>query len=155
MVFSTSILIKLIFLKILLLEILCLILIIRGLFLHGVKAKQVLPINGLDQINSLLILSGLLIIILMLILTCLGFLLDHSPLILLVFHCVVSKSKVFGFDNHQLEYANCHRIIHDAWNFNPHSSPLHAFSHLIARTRSRLINWHTTSPDSLERDYGH
>ncbi|XP_039138794.1 uncharacterized protein LOC120276131 [Dioscorea cayenensis subsp. rotundata] len=39
------------------------------------------------------------------------------------------------------KWASCHDAVREAWNFKPHSNPMHAFSHLISRARSNLISW--------------
>lgn len=77
---------------------------------------------------------------------------DHAPLLLVALFRSGSKNRVFRFDNYWSEYRECHRLVSDSMNFLPHSTPLHAFSHLIPRTRSSLTNWRVVGANSLEFD---
>lgn len=40
----------------------------------------------------------------------------------------------------------------EAWSFKPHSNPLNAFSHLIARSRVNLINWKKSGLNPIESE---
>lgn len=64
---------------------------------------------------------------------------DHAPLLLTLTHRISLKKKVFRFDNFWLDYIGCHDAVREAWNFKPHSNPMHAFSYLISRARSKII----------------
>lgn len=39
-----------------------------------------------------------------------------------------------------------------AWSFDPKTSPLHTFSHLLAYTKNHLISWRASSATSLDID---
>lgn len=64
---------------------------------------------------------------------------DHAPLLLKASPHSLRKIKVFRFDNYWLDCLDCHAIVRDAWNFQPHSNPLHVFSNLVARTKNKII----------------
>lgn len=66
---------------------------------------------------------------------------DHAPLLLTLSPRIFNRKKIFRFDNFWLDYIDCHSAVRHAWNFLPHSNPMHAFSHLISRTRAKLISW--------------
>lgn len=80
------------------------------------------------------------------------FLSDHSPLLLMISPRVLNKKKIFRFENFWLDYLGCHSVVREAWHFKPHSNPMHAVSHLIARTRSMLLEWKSKGLDPLESD---
>lgn len=47
---------------------------------------------------------------------------------------------------------DCHYLVRKTWNFFFKTSPMHAFAHLIARTRSRLIRWRCACMNSEDHD---
>lgn len=51
-----------------------------------------------------------------------------------------------------MDHPECHRIVNQVWNSKANSNPLHAFSHLVAHTRSRLISWRSSGMHLLDRD---
>lgn len=57
---------------------------------------------------------------------------NHSPLLLTTWAQVHTRNRVFRFGNYWLEYPRCHKTVKNAWNFYPHSNPMHAFSHLLS-----------------------
>lgn len=76
---------------------------------------------------------------------------DHAPLSLKTWLWFHSKKKffilkVFG------QTMGCHDSMVKAWNFNPNSSPLHTFSHLISRTKQHLNTWRASALSSLDVD---
>lgn len=46
----------------------------------------------------------------------------------------------------------CHSMVKKAWDFQPHSTIMHAFSHLIAKTKNMLIHWWSSSMNALEKN---
>lgn len=77
---------------------------------------------------------------------------NHAPLFLNAQFHINHRSHIFRFENYWLELHNCHYIIHRAWNCRTSTSPLHSLLHLIARTRSHLLNWRTLGLTSLDID---
>lgn len=77
---------------------------------------------------------------------------NHAPLFLNAQFHVNHRSHIFRFENYWFELHNCHDIIHRAWNCRTSTSPLHSLLHLIARTRSQLLNWRTLGLTSLGID---
>lgn len=53
---------------------------------------------------------------------------------------IFTKRKFSHFDNFWLEYIAYHSVVREAWNFKPYSNPMHAFTHLIAHARFKLIS---------------
>lgn len=41
-------------------------------------------------------------------------------------------------------------MVREAWNFTPHSNPMHAVSHLISRTRYLLLDWKSKGLHPIE-----
>lgn len=81
-------------------------------------------------------------------LPCLFF--DQAPLLLTLTPHIIWNKKVFRFDNFWLEYIGCHYALRNAWNFIPHSNPMHAFTHFISHAKSNLISWKKRSLNSIE-----
>lgn len=77
---------------------------------------------------------------------------DHSPLLISVVTRASSKSKVFHFENYWLEYPLCHNTIRKAWNFTPHSTTMHRFTHILSRTRKNLNSWISIGLNSPNKD---
>lgn len=77
---------------------------------------------------------------------------DHAPILLIAFPHSFQTFKIFRFENYWLDYIGCTYVVKEAWNFVPHANPMHAFAHLVARTRSRLLNWRINCMNSLESD---
>lgn len=65
---------------------------------------------------------------------------NHAPLSLKTRLRSHAKKKIFRFENVWFDHKGCHDSVVSAWNFNPNSSPLHAFSHLVHRTRHKIIS---------------
>lgn len=59
---------------------------------------------------------------------------------------------IFRFENYWLDYVGCHHAIRSSWEFTPHGSPMHAFSHSIAHTRIKHKAWCASSLSSLDFD---
>lgn len=57
---------------------------------------------------------------------------DHAPTFLTTKFHSHHNSKVFRFKNFWYDYDGCHKAVFKAWNFNPHSSPMHSLTHLIS-----------------------
>lgn len=66
---------------------------------------------------------------------------DHYSIFLISQTCSLSSRNIFYFENFQLEYIGYNNAVRVAWNFEPHSSMLHAFNNLLSRTRHNLIMW--------------
>lgn len=64
----------------------------------------------------------------------------------------VFENKIFRFENFWREYHSCHDSVARVWRFAPRTSPMHAFSHLISRTKSQLISWRASGYSSLDTD---
>ena len=43
-------------------------------------------------------------------------------------------------------------MVNKYWNFNPRGNLMHAFSHLISRSRSNFVNWRTIGLNSPDRN---
>lgn len=56
------------------------------------------------------------------------------------------------FWNYWLEHPRCLEIVRNAWDFSPHSNPMHAFSHLLSRTIYNILNWRKDGLNSLDFD---
>ncbi|KAJ0971107.1 hypothetical protein J5N97_019066 [Dioscorea zingiberensis] len=76
---------------------------------------------------------------------------DHSPMFLSANFFSHRKKKVFRFENFWFEHAQCHNSVHKAWNFKPNTSPMHAFTHSIARTRIYLNKWKVRGLSPIDR----
>ncbi|KAJ0972477.1 hypothetical protein J5N97_020436 [Dioscorea zingiberensis] len=75
---------------------------------------------------------------------------DHSPLLLTAKFYSHQRQRVFRFDNYWLEYDACHSYVSKAWNCQTRASPMHAFNHLVTRTRSFLCKWKSKKLTPLE-----
>ena len=69
---------------------------------------------------------------------------DHSPLLLVASNNALLNRKVFRFENFWFENADCLYVIHKALCFRPHSSPMHAFAHLLAHVKMEIKSWKTS-----------
>lgn len=76
--------------------------------------------------------------------------LDHSPLFWKTKLRSLSKRKIFHFENIWFDHKGCHDSVAKAWNFQPNSSPLHSFAHLISRTKHLLITWKKSGLSPLD-----
>lgn len=64
----------------------------------------------------------------------------------------VLKKRIFHFENLWLDYKGCHDAVVKAWRFAPNTSPLHAFSHFLYRTKNQLISWRVFGISPLNVD---
>lgn len=63
---------------------------------------------------------------------------DHSPMMITIAFTSASRCKLFRFENFWLEHGNFIFAIRQAISFKPHSSPMHAFYHILARVRHNV-----------------
>lgn len=75
---------------------------------------------------------------------------DHSPLFLTINFFPSRKKSIFRFENFWFDLLGCHNVVRDTWNFSPHGNPMHAFFHLLSRTRYKLISWHSSSINNID-----
>ncbi|XP_039141957.1 uncharacterized protein LOC120279156 [Dioscorea cayenensis subsp. rotundata] len=75
---------------------------------------------------------------------------DHSPLLLSIFANDSRSRNLFRFENFWFDYTDCHSVVFEALRSPVHDSPLHAFSHLLSRTRFKLSNWKSSGLNSVE-----
>lgn len=64
---------------------------------------------------------------------------DHSPLLLNLFPRNYGKKKIFCFENYWFDHVGCHDAVRDTWSFDTCSKPMQTITHLLARTRHRLL----------------
>lgn len=67
-------------------------------------------------------------------------------------YSISTSTKIFRFENFWLENVDCIDAIKNAFCFQPHSSPMHGFYHIIARIRAQINSIKHYSLGSLERD---
>ncbi|KAJ0976534.1 hypothetical protein J5N97_012008 [Dioscorea zingiberensis] len=77
---------------------------------------------------------------------------DHSPILLTAKFYEYHYRKIFRFENYWLEHENCHQTVSKAWNFRPNSTPMHAFNHLLNRTRKSLTKWKEKGLSPIDKD---
>lgn len=77
---------------------------------------------------------------------------DHAPIFLTASPRGFFKSSIFCFDNYWFDYISCHSVVKNIKRSNSNASPMHAFAHLVAQTRSQLIGWRSKGMNSLETD---
>lgn len=66
------------------------------------------------------------------------------------FLVIFIKIKFFNLKISSLIILNVFLQVKEASNFNPHSNPMHAFTLLVAQTRSHLLNWRLNGMNSIE-----
>ncbi|KAJ0989775.1 hypothetical protein J5N97_008131 [Dioscorea zingiberensis] len=77
---------------------------------------------------------------------------DYSPIFLSTKLFDRHKKKVFRFENYWLEHENCYSNVNKAWTLRTNTTPMHAFNHLLSRTRNYLSNWRKTGLSPLDKD---
>lgn len=65
----------------------------------------------------------------------------HSPLLLNASINLISHHNVFLFENHCLDYVDCYVTVRKALYFQAHSTPMHAFIHILSRVWKNLVDW--------------
>lgn len=66
---------------------------------------------------------------------------DHSPVLLAYSPSPTSFKNIFRFNNNWFDFIGCHDAVREAWTKHFHGNPMHAFSHLLSCTRSKLSVW--------------
>lgn len=66
------------------------------------------------------------------------------------FLVIFIKIKFFNLKISSLIILNVFLQVKEASNFNPHSNPMHAFTLLVAQTRSHLLKWRLNVMISME-----
>lgn len=64
----------------------------------------------------------------------------------------IHNHSIFCFENHWLDYNDCLASVRIALNLHAHSSPIHAFTHILSRVHSNLFAWRCKSICNLDRD---
>ncbi|XP_039138822.1 uncharacterized protein LOC120276159 [Dioscorea cayenensis subsp. rotundata] len=77
---------------------------------------------------------------------------DHAPLLFSGFKHISNHKSSFRFENYWIDYIGCHNAVHSAWDFHPYGNPIHAFTHLLARSRSKIIDWRASGLSNLDAD---
>lgn len=77
---------------------------------------------------------------------------DHAHLFLVAYYRFSEKNWIFHFNSYWLDYLECDRIINSVWKSNANSSPLHAFTHYVNWTKTKLIYWICIGLNYLDRD---
>lgn len=77
---------------------------------------------------------------------------NHSPLLLTASRNVISHRNVFLFENLWLDYVDFHVVVRKALCFQAHSTPMHAFIHILSRVWKNLIDWKSKGNCNLDRD---
>lgn len=76
---------------------------------------------------------------------------NHAPLLLSVYINTSFIRKNFQFETYWLDYIDCINVVIEAWNFVPHGNPMHALTHLFARTCSKVNLWRRLGFTSIDK----
>ncbi|KAJ0961508.1 hypothetical protein J5N97_002012 [Dioscorea zingiberensis] len=79
---------------------------------------------------------------------------DHSPMFLIAKFFNHKKQRVFRFEDFWFGYDKCHKAVARAWEFKPNTTPMHAFSHLLSRTKNYLAHWRKNGLTPLDAAIG-
>lgn len=77
---------------------------------------------------------------------------DHATLLLKISSHFGNAHKIFRFENFWLDYIGCHEAVKTAWSCLPNGNPMHAFSHLISRTRYNINAWKLVGLSPLDSE---
>lgn len=75
---------------------------------------------------------------------------DHSPILLNISIHSYSRRKIFHFNNFWLDFIGCRDAVGSAWNFTPRGNSMHAFSHLLSRSRFFIRRWCRSGVNNIE-----
>lgn len=76
---------------------------------------------------------------------------DYSPLFLSAGNNNHFTRNIFLFENYWLQYADCVKIVRNAFHFHAHSSPMHNFAYLLTRMGKSLLDWKAAGLGALDK----